>query len=621
MKNEDNIPQKKNYQINYWKPSAQPTDNSDNAETIDPPIITARKANSQRKAQEKREVRRLRLKNEQERLQKQSRKSSQRAALKRLSTAEQRSAFIAARGTEKKAAAASAKAETTARKREIAQMRPEERKAFHKEEQYQRRIKRKASRAYMPLLVLKFAALAAAAAGVVYLGIVAYGVFVDNSYVFHNTGQPIARPSNHQNADASDTVDPYSLLLSGADLDFMKHRVNILVVGIDNNAERDDPGSYDRTDTMLLMSVDFETNNVYIISLPRDSYVWIYNKNYRSRLNTAFGTGGGLNGDGFEYAMNTVSMLLGGIPVNNYVCFDMDVVMDVVNAMDGIDYDVDVAFTLDGRSLKTGPQHLDGQCVLDYCRVRENITGGTDIARTARQRKMIMAIFQSMKENGQIQDIPAIYSAIASNIYTDLTFEQITSLAAFGLKLNSDSLHDYLLPGKYLNKFDGPSFWGIDQSRVKDMVYEIFGQTIKTDPSNDVDTLLGLLDQKNQAISDGNAAISDAQSYINANSALIPADLLSHFNALKKTLKDAMAVKNPYDISSTIEPITEATKALDKWLKNTLKPAVEAAMAAATPTPEPSDTPAPSESTAPSDSVAPSDAATTTPAPTQTATP
>ena len=608
MKNEDNNPRQRNYQINYWKPSAQPTDNGDIAETRDP-SFTVRKANNQRNAQEKREVRRLRLKNEQERLQEQSRKRSQRAARKRLSTREQRSAFIAARRAEKKATAAAAKTEAATRKREIAQMRPEDRKAFRKEQRYQRRLQRKASRAYIPLLILKFAALAAAAAGVVYLGVVAYGIFFDNSYVFHNTGQPIARPSNHQNADGSDTVDPYSLLLSGADLDFMKDRVNVLVVGIDKNEERADWGSY-RTDTMLLMSIDFASNNAYMISLPRDSYVWLYNQNYRDRINTAFGCGGGLNGDGFEYTMKTVSMLMGGIPVNNYVCFDMDVVMDVVNAMGGIDYDVDVAFDLDGRSLKTGLQHLDGQQVLDYCRVRESITGGTDIARTARQRKMIMAIFDYMKENGQLQDIPAIYSAVASNIYTDLTFEQITSLAAFAMKLDSDCLHEYLLPGKYLD-MENASFWGIDQSKKKDMIYEIFGQTIKIDSNDDVDTYLALRDQKNEAIADGKVTISETASYIAANSAYITADLTSEYNALKKTLQDAMTATNPHDISSTIRPITEATKALNTWLQDTLKPAVEAAMAAATPTPEPSVTPDPSETPAPSDSAAP---ATPTPA-------
>jgi len=293
------------------------------------------------------------------------------------------------------------------------------------------------------------------------------------------------------------------------------------------------------------------------------------------------------------------------------------VVMDVVDAMDGIDYDVDVSFSLDGRSLSEGFQHLDGQQVLDYCRVRENITGGSDIARTARQRKMILAIFEYMKENGQLQDIPAIYSAVASNIYTDLTFEQITSLAAFSLKLDTDHLHDYLLPGKYLDMEDA-SFWGIDQDKKQDMIYEIFGQTIQIDSSDDVDTFLALVQEKADAVAAGEAAIVEVKSYLATNSVYVADDLQSQYDTLKTTLEDAMAVKNPKNIASTISPITEATKALLKWYENTLQPAVEAAMAEATPTPEPSDSAEPSESSDPSESVSPSDSPATSPTPTAT---
>ncbi len=431
-----------------------------------------------------------------------------------------------------------------------------------------------------------------------YAGLIAYGIFVDNSYAFQNTGQALLHPTPHSSGEteASSSDDPYSLLLSQADLDFMKDRANILIMGIDNSDERNDPGSFDRPDTMLLLSVDFKTNNAYIISLPRDSYVRIYNKDYHNRINTAFGAGGGLNGDGFEYAMKTVSLLMGGIPVNNYICFDMDVVMDVVDAMDGIDFDVDVSFSLDGRTLNKGFQHLCGQQVLDYCRVREKITGGTDIARTARQRKMIMAIFSYIRQNGRLQDIPAIYSAVSKNIYTDLTFEQIASLAAFALKLDTDSIHDYLLPGKYLNEFEGASFWGIDQSKKQEMIYEIFGQTIQIDNSDDADTLLALQDQKNQAIAAGKKAISDADAYIAEFSLYVTSDQKSHYNKLKKTLEDAMSEKNPHDIRPTIAPITSAADALTGWVENTLKPAVQAAIdAAPTPTPDPgpSETPAP----------------------------
>ncbi len=605
MEYHDHPPEKNTIDIKRWEPATSSPESENKPRPPKQSKAEKQKERAELKARMTREVRRLRQKNEQEQL----RKKSRRRTLERLSSPEQRQAFIVKCRAEDRAAAQAKKAEAEARQREIAELPPAERKEAFRENRFQQKVQRKASPAYIPLQVLKYALLAAFAAGLVYVGIIAYGVFFDNSYAFNNTASAVS--SSHQpqySSTISDGVDPYSLLLSQADLDFMKDRVNILVMGVDNNADREGDWGTGRTDTMLLVSINFKTYEASIISLPRDSFVWIYNEDYRGKLNGAFSMGGGFNGDGFECAMNTVSMVLGGIPVNNYVCFDMDVVMDVVDAMGGIDYDVDVSFNLDGRSLNEGLQHLDGQQVLDYCRVRENITGGTDIARTARQRKMIMAIFSYMKTNGQLKDIPGIYSAVASNIYTDLTFEQITSLAAFSLKLDSQNLHDYLLPGKYLDKFEGGSFWGIDQDKKQAMVYEIFGQTIQIDPNDDVDTLLALKAQKDQAIVDGQAALATVKSYVSANSGLISSDLQSQYNTLKKTLEDAMAAKNPKDIKSTIAPITDATKELLYWLEHKLKPAVESATP--TPTPEPSDSAEPSESTMPSESATSSATAT-----------
>lgn len=83
--------------------------------------------------------------------------------------------------------------------------------------------------------------------------------------------------------------------------------------------------------------------------------------------------------------MNTVSYLL-GVPVDYYVGFGMNVVKEVVNAMGGVDYDVDISFTLNGRETVEGYQHMDGQQVLDYCRWRKG--GRGDIDRIDRQQRI-----------------------------------------------------------------------------------------------------------------------------------------------------------------------------------------------------------------------------------------
>lgn len=202
-------------------------------------------------------------------------------------------------------------------------------------------------------------------------------------------------------------------LESMADLSFMKNRVNILVLGIDRSEERLESNSF-RSDTIILVTVNFKTGDVDMISFPRDSYVKLYNKNGKlidqldpyNKINEAFSRGGMMKKGGYQSEMNTVSALLGGIPVNYYVSFDMTAVKEIVNAMGGVDYDVDIEVRMNGRELHPGMQHLDGQGVLDYCRQRK---GSSDTARADRQQRMLKAIFNQMKSTGQIANIPKIY--------------------------------------------------------------------------------------------------------------------------------------------------------------------------------------------------------------------
>ena len=550
-----------------------------------------------RKTLEKKQVEQIRAAENHKKSEAHTQRKERAATLLTLSKQDKK-AFLAA---EKKAKAESKRErlqQITKQKHAYAAMTAAQKKAYRKEQKRRKRLRRKAKDSYIPFQTLKFTLLAMLAIGLIYAGNLAYGMFIDNSHAFHNTGQalntppvstpvPTATPTESQSTPTA-TMNPYELLLSQADLDFMENRVNILVLGIDESIERSNWSSF-RTDTMILVSVDFETHDVHLISLPRDSYVWIYNKDYRTRINTAFSSGGGYDGNGFEYAMKTVSLLFGGVPVNHYVCFDMTVVKEVVDTIGGLYYDVDIEFTMNGRRTEKGHQHLDGQAVLDYCRERHV---DSDIGRTARQRRMIMAIFDEMKNTAQIQDIPAIYSAITGNIYTDLTFEQICSLAAVAMNIGADNIHDRVLEGGFLN-IDGTSFWGVNQYKKRDMVKEIFGVSIKVNDDDDVSTLQVLAADKRTVVAQARTAAKTAQAYVDANISFIPHDKLGDFNAQLAVLLEIAGVKNTKDVGPTIEPIRTATIAFNDWFNNTFKPTVESSKAtpapAAPPTPTTTD--------------------------------
>ncbi len=349
-----------------------------------------------------------------------------------------------------------------------------------------------------------------------------------------------------------------------SDAEFMKNNVNILVLGLDESAERENWGSF-RTDTMILVSLDFEDNCVHMISLPRDSYVSLYGSSKKGKINSAFSLGGGASKKGFEYASRTVSSVLGGINIHYYVGFDMQVVKDVVNAMGGVDYNVDVEVTMNGRKLYPGQQHMNGQAVLDYCRQRK---GSSDIARVGRQQKMLMAIFSQLKSTSQIANIPQIYSAVQANIKTDLSFSQVCSLALFAARLNSSDIHTHILEGEFLN-MNGVSYWGISQRKKQKMIKEVFGFTCKIDETEDVGYIKTELAKVQEAIS---ALLSEAKSLASKADALAQSDPANSaaLTAAAETLRSAC--EEPDDETALEEAIAAFRAVYDPIAANASAP-------------------------------------------------
>ncbi len=290
------------------------------------------------------------------------------------------------------------------------------------------------------------------------------------------------------------TLSPEEALEQQADADFMKDRVNILLVGFDQSPEREDESesvyrnarnNY-RSDVLILAAVDFDAGTVHLISIPRDTYTPIYGTRGRWKINAAFAKGGAAEGDGFLYATKTVEMLF-GVPVTYYAGVSMTGLKHLVDAMGGVDYDVDVEIHLNGRTLETGYQHLDGQQVLDYCRARKGIS--TDLGRNDRQQRMLLAVFDQLRKKDQLASIPAIYESVRDDVYTNLTAAQIAALASFSLKLSAGDFERTTLEGEYVSNVYNASYYVLKNKKLAELVKEEFGVTIKRDSKYDLSTV------------------------------------------------------------------------------------------------------------------------------------
>ena len=301
------------------------------------------------------------------------------------------------------------------------------------------------------------------------------------------TPAPSAGPTDEPTP--SPTIDPYTELQQQADTSIMKNILNVAFIGVDYAEERlsgyggkaEDNAFH--ADVILVLAINFDENRVDMISIPRDTYAKIPGVKGIYKINASLDCGGGLfaeNGAGFEKVCEAASWMLGDIPVDYYYAVTMPAVKQLVDAVGGVDYDLELDFKMQGRTYQKGQQHMDGQAVLDYLRVRKNVVSSGDNNRVNRQKKMLVALFQSMQQQNLILKIPDILGAFEGQLFTNTNLSQTAALALFAYGLNSDSIGMYSM-GSGKNGTSGNTnifnwnFCLTDQANRVKIIKEIYG--------------------------------------------------------------------------------------------------------------------------------------------------
>jgi LCP family protein required for cell wall assembly len=396
-----------------------------------------------------------------------------------------------------------------------------------------------------------------------------------------SSGQAAVTPAPTQ------TLSPEELLAQQVDPDFMQNRVNILLTGIDYAPEREGRNDF-RTDTIMMFSVDFSSGKVDILSVPRDSYADIAYTDTKWKINGAYMSAGGVDGKGYECLMQTVSDTIGGIPVDYYVAVKMQAVKEIVDILGGVWYDVDYEINMNGRHLDKGYQLLDGQDVLDYCRARKGITSGTDIDRIDRQQRLLMEVFRQVKKANLITQMPQIYQTMKDEIDTNLTFEQIASLAFFALDLDPDTgLSRYALKGEYMEAYNA-SYYVLDHNVTVSIIKQIFD----VDVTNSVDWTYSIKYVKNDvARTNLTASMVKLGDYLNLRRDTLSDDLINQTESLLTQAQDLLNSTEGNTDESATDELTDMTALLES-MYTTLQSYVP-------PTPTPAPTEAPVETPAP----------------------
>lgn len=221
-----------------------------------------------------------------------------------------------------------------------------------------------------------------------------------------------------------------------------KDRVNILLMGVDRRGMKN--SGLPRSDSMMLVSIDPVSKRYDLFSILRDTYVDIPG-NGSSRINAAIVDGGP------DLAMQTVSQFT-GLPVDRYVITDFEGFKALIDAVGGVDLDVEKNMYYHDPTdkgvydinLKKGPQHLDGNKALQYVRFRHDAT--SDYTRTERQRKLLAAVADQMKKGTTLIQLPSILKEVTPYVQTNISMMDMLKLSSLGLDLNTANPGNYQLP-------------------------------------------------------------------------------------------------------------------------------------------------------------------------------
>lgn len=192
----------------------------------------------------------------------------------------------------------------------------------------------------------------------------------------------------------------------------------VLIMGIDNDG---DNVEYGRSDTMMLLTVNPNTEKTSILSIPRDTYTEIVGRGTKDKLNHAHAFGKA------SMAMNSVQKLL-DVPVDYYVSVNMESMQQLVDAVGGITVTPPLSFTQDGYQFKEGQStHMDGSKALSYIRMRKKDPEG-DYGRQFRQRQVIEGAMKSVASVDSIMNYRGILGTLGNSMKTNMSFNDMQDL-------------------------------------------------------------------------------------------------------------------------------------------------------------------------------------------------
>jgi LCP family protein required for cell wall assembly len=247
------------------------------------------------------------------------------------------------------------------------------------------------------------------------------------------------------NPDSKDIYDTFEIRKKSNGL---FGTMNILVAGLDST------DGTERADSLAIVLVDIDTKKIKVMSIPRDSRVFIPKRGWE-KINHAFSYGKiGL--------LKEVTVNLLGLPIDFYLVLNFKTFPAIVDLLGGVTIDVEKRLVYNDYSGKLhidipkGIQTLDGKNALHYVRFRHDSL--SDLGRITRQQKFVKEAIRKLQNPLILPKIPELVSEAIKMLNTDISPVQAIQLASYLRDIKEGDLKFFTLPGKAAN-IGALSYW------------------------------------------------------------------------------------------------------------------------------------------------------------------
>lgn len=198
---------------------------------------------------------------------------------------------------------------------------------------------------------------------------------------------------------------------------------NVLISGIDTYG---DINQTSRNDVNIVATINPNTNEILLTSIPRDYYVQLHGTTgYKDKLTHA-------SYYGINMAVETIEDIL-DTDINYYVKVNFTTVVDLVDEIGGIDVYADQDVNIGTCKIKEGYNNLDGKCALAFSRERHSYTDG-DRHRGRNQQQVIIAIFNKLTSGTTLlTEYTNILSVLDGKFATNMDTKEITDYIKYEL--------------------------------------------------------------------------------------------------------------------------------------------------------------------------------------------